>query len=143
MLCRERVFSTIDPIISKFTLMQKQNFSKSRWIWMNKNAISKLKLKNRSYHCHLKKNHQQDYKTYAKYRNELKGACKKAIAEYELSLKYASTKLNYSRIIPDPTDGNDTISDNCEKAKTFNMFFASVFTKEADTLPESPLLSIS
>lgn len=35
---------------------------------------------------HKKTNHQQDYKTYAKYRNELKGACKKAIAEYEISL---------------------------------------------------------
>ena len=44
--------------------------------------------------------------------------------------KYASSKLNYSQTSPDLKDGNKTISDNCEKAKTFNMLFASVFTKE-------------
>ena len=50
--------------------------------------------------------------------------------------KYASSKLNYSRTIPDLKDGNTTISDNCEKAKTLNIFFTSVFTKETDTWPE-------
>ena len=50
--------------------------------------------------------------------------------------KYASSKVSYSRTIPDLKDGNKTISDNCEKAKTFNMFFTSVFRKETDTLPE-------
>ena len=49
---------------------------------------------------------------------------------------YVSSKLNYSQTIPNLKDGNKTISDNCEKAKTFNMFFSSVFTKETDTLPE-------
>ena len=50
--------------------------------------------------------------------------------------KYASNKLNYSRTIPALKDGNKTINDNFEKVKTFNMFFTSVFTKEADTLLE-------
>ena len=50
--------------------------------------------------------------------------------------KYASSKLEYSRTIPDLKDGNKTISDNCQKAETFNMFFGSVFKKETDTLPE-------
>ena len=44
--------------------------------------------------------------------------------------KYASSKLNYSQTSPDLKDGNKTTSDNCEKAKTFNILFASVFAKE-------------
>ena len=50
--------------------------------------------------------------------------------------KYASNKLNYSRTVLDLKDVNKTISVNCEKPKTFNKFFTSVFTKETDTLPE-------
>ena len=111
-------------------------------------------MKNRSYHWCLRTNDQQDCKTWydwkdckiAKYRNQSKGRCTKAIAKYEKSLsrevktipkaffKYAPSKLNYSQTIPDLKDGNKTISDNCEKAKAFNMFFTSVFTKETDTL---------
>ena len=101
---------------------------------MNKGALSKLKLKS----CYHGTNDHPDYKTYAKYRNQSKRARRKAIAGYEKSLsrevktnpkaffKYASGKLNYSRIIPDLKDGNKTISDNCEKAKTFNLSFTSV-----------------
>ena len=129
--------------------MQKPNSSIKRSIWITKGALSKLKFKNRSYHCNLRTNDQQDYKTYAKYRNQSKQACRKAIAEYEKSLsrevktnpkaffKSASSKLYYySQTIPDLKDGNKTIIDNCEKARTFNMFFASVFTKETDALSE-------
>ena len=54
----------------------------------------------------------------------------------ETFFRYAFGKLNYSRTIPDLKGGNKTISDNCEKTKTFNMFFASIFMKETDTLPE-------
>ena len=36
---------------------------------MNKDSLSKLKLKNRSYHRYIITNDQQDCKTYAKYRN--------------------------------------------------------------------------
>ena len=54
----------------------------------------------------------------------------------KLFFKYASNKLNYPRTIPDLKDGNKTISDNYETAKTFNIFVISVFTTETDTLPE-------
>ena len=61
--------------------------------------------------------------------------------------KYASSKLNYSRTILDLKDGNKTIGDDCGKAKTFNMFFASVFTKgtlsEFHTPIENTIDSIS
>ena len=113
---------------------------------MNKDALSKLKQK-RSYHRYLRTNDQQDYKTYRS-SNQSKRACRKIIAEYEKFLsrevktnpkaffKHASSKLNYSGTISDLKDGNKIISENCQKAKTFNMFFTSVFTKEANTLPQ-------
>ena len=50
--------------------------------------------------------------------------------------KHASSKLHHSQTIPDLNDGNKTIVENREKAKTFNMFFTSVFTKKTDTLQE-------
>ena len=52
---------------------------------MTKDILSKLKLKNRSYHRYLKTDDQQDSKTYAKHKNQSKRACRKAIAEYEKS----------------------------------------------------------
>ena len=48
---------------------------------MNKDALSKLKLKNMSYYRYFRTNNQQNYKTYAKYRNQSKRACRKSIAE--------------------------------------------------------------
>ena len=82
---------------------------------MSKDTLFKLKLKNRSYHRYLRTNDQQDYKTYAKYRNQSKRACRKSIAKCEKCLsrevktnpktffKYTSSKLNYSRTISDLT----------------------------------------
>ena len=83
--CWERFLNTINPIISKYTSTQKPNSSKKRSIWMTKDILSKLKLKNRSYHRYLKTDDQQDSKTYAKHKNQSKRACRKAIAEYEKS----------------------------------------------------------
>ena len=73
---------------------------------MNKDALSKSKSKNKSYHGYLRTNNQQDYKTYVKYRNQSKRACRKSIAKFEKSIsrevktspdaffKCASNKLN-------------------------------------------------
>ena len=80
--CWERFLNIINPIISKYTPAQMPNSTKNRSIWMNKNVLSKLKLKSRSYHRYLRTNDQQDYKTHAKYRNQSERACRKAIAEY-------------------------------------------------------------
>ena len=64
-----------------------------------------------------------------KYRNQSKRTYRKVIVEYEKSLsrqvktnpeaffKYASSKLNYSRTIPNLKDGNTTIRQNCKKEK--------------------------
>ena len=44
---------------------------------MNKDALSKLKLKNKLSHRYLRTNNPQDYETYAKYRNQSKQTCRK------------------------------------------------------------------
>ena len=54
--CCERFLNTINPIISKYATNQKPNSSKKRSIWMNKDARSEIKLKDRSYHCYLRTN---------------------------------------------------------------------------------------
>ena len=81
-----RFLNTVNPIISKYTPTQKPNSSKKRSIWMNKSALSKFKLKNMADHHYLRKNDLQNYKTYTKYRNQSKRACRKAIVKYEKSL---------------------------------------------------------
>ena len=53
---------------------------------MNKVTLSKIKVKNRVYHLFLKTKDQQDYQMYAKYRNQSKKACRKAVTDYEKSL---------------------------------------------------------
>ena len=69
--CWEKFVNTINPIISKYTLTKKPNSIKKESIWMNKDAISKWKLKNTSCYgfndltMYLKPNDQQDYETYA------------------------------------------------------------------------------
>ena len=63
--------------------MAKPNSSKNRSIWMNKDVLLKIKLKNGSYHGYLRPHNQQYYKTYVKYRSQSKKACRKAIDTYE------------------------------------------------------------
>ena len=50
---------------------------------MNKLTLSKIKMKNRAYNQFLKTKDQQDYQMYAKYRNQSKKACRKAVTDYE------------------------------------------------------------
>ena len=45
-------------------------------------------------------------------------------------------KLNFKNAIQDLVDNGKIISDVNGKAKAVNMFFKSVFTKEADCLPD-------
>ena len=115
---------------------------------MNKLTLSKIKMKNRAYHRLLKMKDQHDCQMYAKYRNQSKNACRKAVTDYEKSLsrevksipkaffRYAKNKLNFKNAIPDLVDNGKILSDGTSKAKAFNMFFKSVFTEESDCLPD-------
>ena len=105
-------------------------------------------MKNRAYHWFLKTKHQYDYQMYAKYRNQSKNACRKAVTDNEKSLskevksnpkaffRYAKNKLNFKNAIPDLLDNGKILSDDTSKAKLFNMFFKSVFTEESDCLSD-------
>ena len=57
--CWEKFLNTVNPIILKYTPTNKPNSIKNGSTWMTKDAISKLKLKNTSFHCYLKPNGQQ------------------------------------------------------------------------------------
>ena len=123
--------------------LPKKNKSKR----INKLTLSKIKMKNRAYHRLLKTKDQYDYQMYAKYRNQSKKACRKAVTDYEKSLsrevksnpkaffRYAKNKLNFKNAIPDLVDNGKILSDDTSKAKAFNMFFKRVFTEESDSLP--------
>ena len=80
--CWERFLNTINPIISKYTPTQKPNLSKTRSIWINKDALFELKLKK----WVMPLLPQNKRLTYATCRNQSKQACRKTIAEYEKSL---------------------------------------------------------
>ena len=43
-------------------------------------------MKNRAYYRSLKTKDQHDYQMYAKYRNQSKNACRKAVTDYDKSL---------------------------------------------------------
>ena len=115
---------------------------------MNKLTLSKIKMKNRAYHRLLKMKDQHDCQMHAKYRNQSKNACRKAVTDYEKSLsrevksnpkaffRYAKNKLNFKNAIPDLVDNGKILSDDTSKAKVFNMFFKSVFTEKSDCLPD-------
>ena len=115
---------------------------------MNKLTLSKVKMKNRAYHRFLKTKDQHNYQMYAKYRNQSKNTCRKAVTDYEESLskevksnpkaffRYVKNKLNFKNAIPDLVDNDKTLSDDNGKAKAFNMFFKSVFTEESDCIPD-------
>ena len=113
---------------------------------MNKQTLSKIKIKKEATILETKDQH--DYQMYAKYRNQSQNTCRKAVTDYEKSLsrevksnpkaffKYALNKLNFKNAIPDLVDNGKIISNNNGKAKAFNIFFKSVFTKESDSLPD-------
>ena len=112
---------------------------------MNKLTLSKIKMKNRAYHRLLKMKDQHDCQMHAKYRNQSKNPCRKAVTDYEKSLsretksnpkaffRYRKNKLNFKNAIPDLVDNGKILSDDTSKAK---VFFTSIFTEESDCLPD-------
>ena len=152
--CWKWFLNTINPVNSKYTPTRKPNSSKKRSIRMNKDALSKLKLKNKLSHRYLRTNNPQDYETYAKCRNQSKQTCRKFKVEYEKSLsrevktnpeaffKYASSKLNYSRTIPNLKDGNKTISQNYKKEKKHLTCFSQVYLRKRQTYYQNSILPV-
>ena len=105
---------------------------------MNKETLSKIKMKCKAYYRYLKTKNRHDYQMYAKYRKQSKNGCRKAVADYQKFLsrkvksnlkvfvRYAKNNLSFKTLIPDLADNGKIISDDTGKAKTFSMFFKSV-----------------
>ncbi len=122
-----------------------------RPLWMNANAMAKIKKKWHAYKRYRETKEGQDHQLYVRARNQAKWAVRQAKKAYEKSItkevkknpkvfyKYAKSKLKTRSGIADleKDDGEKTRSID-EKAEVLNNFFASVFTKEA--LGEIPQL---
>ena len=109
---------------------------------MNKNALTKIKKKQKSYHKYLSTKEGKDYLEYVKHRNQSKTACRNAVRDFEKSLAkeaktnskafyaYAKSKLKTRESIPDLISDNERKTSNKEKAECLNKYFTSVFTCE-------------
>ena len=85
---------------------------------------------------------------YAKFRNQSKNACRKAVTDHKKSLSrevksnpkaffsYVKYKLNFKNAIPDLVGNGKIISNDNGKAKAFTMFFKSFFTEESACFPD-------
>ena len=83
---------------------------------------------------------------YAKYRNQSKNACRKAVTDYEKSLlkemksspkaffRYAKNKVSLKNAIPGLVDNDKTLKNDTCKTKAFYIFFKRVFTEDSDCL---------
>ena len=117
---------------------------------MTNEALSKIRAKSVSFKKCRHSRDARDYKAYARARNQVKWACRKAERDYEKKLakevkrnpkaffKYAKTKLKTRSGIQDlVTEDGITYTTENQKANVLNEFFSSVFTKEdAGPLPE-------
>ena len=117
--------------------------------WWSEPACNKIDEKAQAYAQWLRSQDDEDWKKYAKYRNQAKNECRKADREYEQNVakqakanpkvfySYANSKMKVREGIGDLIDNNgEKVTDDKSKAEILNHFFCSVFTKEiTDELP--------
>ena len=114
-----------------------------RSIWMNKDAMRKVKRKYHAWKRYLATKDGEDYLKYTKERDELRSMTRKLSESYERDLaknikrnpkafwKYVNSKTKVRCGIGDLTREDGTIASTDEdKAETLNNFFSSVFTTE-------------
>ena len=138
--------------IEKNVPLKSYKGNKSGSLWMNENALNKIKSKNRAYKEYLNKRDEVSYKLYARARNQAKRECKKAQMDYEKSIaeevksnskaffKYANSKLKTRSGIGNLETQNGKACTDLEKSEALNEFFASVFIREdTSSVPEFTL----
>ena len=116
---------------------------KKKPVWMNADALIRIKKKRAAFQRYLETKEGQDYCMYARARNQAKWACKKALRDFEKKIAkeaksnpkacyaYARSKLRTKEIITDLVDEFGTpVSGDADKAELFNNFFSGVFTRE-------------
>ena len=121
-----------------------KNHKKRKPLWMNEEALRKIRKKRQAYQRYLDTKEGKDYLGYTKARNQVKWMCKKAVRDFERQIAreakknpkaffaYARSKLKTKEGIADlDQDDGGTASTNEAKANVLNAFFSSVFTKES------------
>ena len=129
---------------------------KRKPLWMNKDAMQRVKKKYQAWKRYTNTRQYRDYEAYCKARNEVTKEVRKAKRSYEKKLaeeikdnpksfwKYVRDKTNVKQGVSDleKEDGSFAHTDE-EKAEKLNKFFSSVFTIEDDSdIPEPDLKHI-
>ncbi len=143
----DRLNDAIDRNIPK-TKPKNDNLAgkKSKPLWMNKDAMQKVKKKYHAWKRYTNTKQYCDYQLYCKARNTATSEVRKAKRLFEQKLaseikdnpksfwKYVRAKTKVKQGVSDllKEDGSYAHSDS-DKAEELNKFFASVFTMESDT----------
>ena len=106
--------------------------------WMSETVILKLKEKQRTFKAYMRSKKSEDYKTYAKARNQAKWACRKAVRDYERVIaleskknpqaffRYARSKLKVKTGVSD-LQNKDGITFVPSLKYTLDLFYISPF----------------
>jgi hypothetical protein len=110
--------------------------------WITKTAIEKAKNKKRAYQKYLQTRNEDDYKLYARARNQSRWESRRAKKDFERNIareakanpkaffKYVNSRLKTHAKIPDLIVNGTKISSDQDKAQALNDYFCSVFTQE-------------
>lgn len=111
-------------------------------LWMNEDALKKVKKKRQAYQRYLQTREGKDYLLYASARNKVKSASRRALKDFEKSIAksaksnpkgffaYARNKLRTREGVADLEADGVKITTDEGKANVLNDFFCSVFTVE-------------
>ena len=131
---------------TKYIPKRKTNSGNTKPIWMNNKALTAVKHKDEMYKVYLQSKDEKNYTAYCKARNKARGACRKAMKEFECAVardtksnpkafhKYVASKTKIKNGIPELDYNGKVCQSDQEKAEALNSFFVSVFTKD-DTDP--------
>ena len=138
--------STLTNLCDKFVPRKPVTIGNGRRLkplWMNANALTKVKAKHRAYRRYLETREGQDYLEYTRVRNQASKEVRKATRTFERNLakeakanpkafwNYYRARTKSPENVPDLTDADgNKVSDDSARANILNNFFCSVFTKE-------------
>lgn len=128
--------------------------SKTRPQWINREVLQLIKRKKMMYHSYRRNKSDTKYEEYKHARNAANVACHKAEQDFETQLarnissspksfyNYVRNKTCQTRPMISLAKSDGTPISPSETAEQFNTFFASVFTKENEPIPElQPLIA--
>ena len=149
--CWNKIDSVVGDAINTFIPSKFFNPNQKRHKYIpNLTLLDKVRLKRRAYKHYKKYPTEENYKKYAKLRNQVKWECRKSIRNKEKHIAsivktnpksffhYVSTKTKTRVGISNLTMKNGDLTEtDHQKADVLKDFFTSVFTKEDDTkLPD-------